>query len=507
MPENGNRPAGAGRSGARKGKDEASKRARGNLHHSHRSGKSGMLRASKASSARLYAWETLDYIRKHGSYAHDSIDKIIGHSGLDEKDKAFATRLVLGVVSAEGTLDAVLDGCMNKPGDVKGDVRCALRISTYEMLFLDKPAHVAIHQGVELVGSFAPKAKGLANAVLRKVARASEDFPFGNPDSEPDAFAVSCGLPPWLVRYGIDCLGDKAARHMFSEGMEPASVFVYVNPIKLSDSEFLEAAGRAHIDVMPVKVYGRTIAGCYLLCDRRAVAKAEMLSLIENGCLLVSDASAQSVASFAAGAYVRACKDAGIAPADGAFLELCAGRATKTVMVQGDIYRAASVQSGGYAAVDNLGFKTSILEERCALYGVEVRDAITADATDLSTVLGNRRFHTVFIDAPCSGLGTMRRHPEIRWKATADTIVKSAQTGLSILKGAAEFVNRGGYIVYATCTFSREENEGVISAFLKSGEGASFRILPIGGKDRPFFTAADAPDAADSHFCAILKHI
>ncbi len=139
-------------------------------------------RATRVSPARLAAYEALFAIEKRDAFAQDVIAKTIDESKLSVQDKAFATRLVLGVVSTKGALDLMLDKCLKSPKDVKANVRCALRIPIYEMIYLDKQTHAAVDQGVELIGYIAPKARGLANFVLRKIAQVKPSFPFGDPE-------------------------------------------------------------------------------------------------------------------------------------------------------------------------------------------------------------------------------------------------------------------------------------------------------------------------------------
>ena len=109
-----------------------------------------------------------------------------------------------------------------------------------------------------------------------------------------------------------------------------------------------------------------------------------------------------------------------------------------------------------------------------------------------------RMFKTIFIDAPCSGLGTLRRHQEIRWRVTPEHIDELAETGLALLKSAANHVEIGGQIVYATCTVTYAENNGVVKAFLESEEGSSFKLAPINGKAA--FVSQITTDSPDAHF-------
>ena len=144
---------------------------------------------SKASPARLAALDVVRAVRERDAFAQDVIGTRIDRSDLSSEDRAFATKLALGVVSATGTLDEIIDRALNAPSDVKPDVRDALRVSTYEIIFLGKTPHAAVDQGVELVRSFAMSASGLANAVLRKIVLMRQAFPFGDPMRDPEALA------------------------------------------------------------------------------------------------------------------------------------------------------------------------------------------------------------------------------------------------------------------------------------------------------------------------------
>ena len=134
---------------------------------------------SKVSPARLAALEAVRLVRERDAFAQDIIAKRIDSSDLEPEDRAFATKLVLGAVSAQGTLDEIVDRALRSPSDVQPDVRDALRLGAYEIVFLDKSPHAAVDQGVELVRSIAPRAAGLANAVLRKIVMLKASFPFG----------------------------------------------------------------------------------------------------------------------------------------------------------------------------------------------------------------------------------------------------------------------------------------------------------------------------------------
>lgn len=444
-----------------------------------------------ASPARQAALRVTSIVRERDAFAQELIHKYIDSSRMSREDRAFATRLTLGVVSSYGTLDDVINRCLDRVSDINDDVRDALRISTYEIVFLKKEPHAAVSQGVELVKTIAPKASGLANAVLRRIADKAHKFPFGDPRTDIEAFARLHAFPEWLAKRALLDLGPEATRDYLAGSNEPAPLFVAINAAKADESEVVETIVAAHGDPVAVSVNGEDIPGCYCLSEGRVLFDGRVRHMIQTGQLLVSDASSQQIARLVLTEEKPA-----------SFLEVGAGRGTKTVLIQSDAQRRYGSQIDEYVTVDNLEFKTNITAERAEEYGIHVSESITGDATALDDVVGERAFDVVFIDAPCSGLGTLRRHPEIRWRLNPEKIDEFAKTGLALLKSASTHVTPGGSIVFSTCTITRAENIDVVKAFLASDEGASFALAPIGGA--PCFNPALKPGSPDAHFAVRL---
>ena len=444
-----------------------------------------------ASPARQAALRVTSIVRERDAFAQELIHKYIDSSRMSREDRAFATRLTLGVVSSYGTLDDVINRCLDRVSDINDDVRDALRISTYEIIFLKKEPHAAVSQGVELVKTIAPKASGLANAVLRRIADKAHKFPFGDPRTDIEAFARLHAFPEWLAKRALLDLGPEATRDYLAGSNEPAPLFVAINAAKADESEVVETIVAAHGDPVAVSVNGEDIPGCYCLSEGRVLFDGRVRHMIQTGQLLVSDASSQQIARL-------------VLPEEkpASLLEVGAGRGTKTVLIQSDAQRRYGSQIDEYVTVDNLEFKTNITAERAEEYGIHVSESITGDATVLDDVVGERAFDVVFIDAPCSGLGTLRRHPEIRWRLNPEKIDEFAKTGLALLKSASTHVAPGGSIVFSTCTITRAEDIDVVKAFLASDEGASFSLAPIGGA--PCFNPALKPGSPDAHFAVRL---
>lgn len=465
-------------------------------------------KTGRVSSARLAAYKALRRMHTRDAFANDVIKATIWQSGLDGREKAFAAKLVLGVTQMLGTLDEVLDSSMRSPRDVDDEVRDALRIATYEMLYLEKESYSAVDQGVELVGVIKPRARGAANAILRKVSRNCKDFPYADPDSDFGAFTLSQGFPVWMAQMFKSEMGEQKARAFMRTSNEIAPVYVGVNFAKSDMPEVLDAIEESGYLAHNVTFKDYEVPGCLRLSDRHAVAEQAVLNLIEDGRALIADASAQAivdlVAKQAISAYkaVHGCQSFEI-PNNMSFLELCSGRATKTILFQSAFVRYLNSQLENYTALDNLAFKSSNLESRCKTYEVHVESSITGDASDLDSFVSDRLYDAVFIDSPCTGLGTLRRHVDIRWRATPESVTEHAHLDLEILRSAVAHVVPGGILAYATCTVTNEENISVIDNFLN--ENSDFSVIPVLGKDA--FAPELAPEGPDAHFCTVMQRI
>lgn len=456
-------------------------------------------KAHKATTARELALAAIHQLRERDAFAQDIIAKTIDISPLSREDRAFATRLVLGVVSTRGTLEDIITGCMDSPDDAAPAVRDALCLSAYEIVFLQKSPHAAVDQGVELVKSVAPRAGGLANAVLRRVVRAKEAFPFGDPRTDIAAYARLYGFPVWLAKRLIAELGPEGARDFMVASNEPAPVYIAVNALKAAtDEEVVSVLAAAHAGPEAMALGGCAVPGCYKVASGVPLLDGRVRRMINQGLLLVSDATSQAVADLVVGDT-----------APESFLEIGAGRATKTILDQSIAYRRYGKQIPEYVTVDVHAFKTKLLQERAEQYGAHVSEAIIGDATDLDALVGERTFDRVFIDSPCTGLGTLRRHADIRWRLRPETIAESAELDARLLESAASHVAPGGILAYATCTVTHEENADAVEAFLATEAGAAFEVVPCRNPDLdielPFFSTVLEPGGPDAHFLALLR--
>ena len=450
-----------------------------------------------ASPARRFARQVVTTVRERSGFAHDVLDAALRQSTLSPEDRALATRLAYGSIQTEGTLDETLDRYITG-GRVEPRVRDALRVAAYELLFLHTPPRAAVHQGVELVREVRAQAAGLANAVLRRLAEDSSEFPWGDPDTDDGALARLHAHPRWIAELWIEELGREPAAAVMAADNEPPPLFVAQNRFAGTTQDALRA-----LEADGAQPQQGPLEGSLLLADASAAVRGRALS---SGLVVASDAGAQLVARLSRPSHGNR------------LLEIGSGRGTKTLLTQ-----AAALATGGPAeiyAVDLHPYKAELLRKRLATFEVPDVTVLVGDATDLAAIEGlpaEPIFDAVLIDAPCSGLGTLRRHPDQRWRISPQDSIALSELGGRMLAQAANLVRPGGFVVYSTCTIADRENAQVVRVFLASEQGGAFCVDDLAGDvpeqwrrfitDAGFFQSVPESGGVDGHFAARLKRV
>jgi len=425
------------------------------------------------------------------------MDSALRGAKLSPTDAALATRLAYGTLQAEGTLLEVLDRYLGGKR-VEPRISDALRVSAYEILFLRSEKRAAVHQGVELVREVRRQAAGLANAVLRRLAEDAGSFPWGDPATDVKALARLHAHPEWLARMWIEELGRDTAEQVMAADNTPAPLYLAVNSFAGSAEDAREGlrADGAH-------PRSGVLSGSIEVGDPGAAVRGQTL---QRGLVLAVDACAQLVVRL-------------VEPRPGStIVEVGAGRGTKTLLLQ-----SAAKAAGGPAeifAVDTHEFKAKLLAERLRKHGVPGVHILVGDATDFSAIEGAPAagsVDVVLVDAPCSGLGTLRRHPEKRWRVQPGDIDALAALGTRLLTEAARLVRRGGFVVYSTCTVADRENADVVRTFLDSEAGSGFLIDSVAGQvpeawhgfvtEEGFLRSLPSVGGPDGHFAARLVRV
>lgn len=461
--------------------------------------------AGGATRERVVAAGMLREQRVRRARARDLLRGSEDVSRLGERERGFVTRLVLGVVRTSGTLDGAIDAHLRQGVHLEPRVRDALRLATYELLFLRTSARVAVSQGVELARRANRRTAGLANAVLHRVAE--EDVPRMDAArarveaglAEPCDLALVGGLPRWLAgRLASDIPQDGLARLVLTLD-DPAPVYVAANLARGDAGHTERLMSQAGISFTHC-----ALPGAYLLEGGGGLGRS---GLVSSADVVPADLGAQAIA--------RACT-----PDPGSrVLEVGQGRGTKSILLEN-----AAIAAGGpceVCAVESEGFKVGLARRRMEASGLadhvsswelDARELGTPDAPDGPSGW----FDLAFVDAPCSGTGTMRRHPEIPWSLDQGSVRDGGtlpELQLQILTAASCRVRVGGRLAYSTCSLLRAEDEDVVRAFLESPEGSRFEVVrqedaPVGTVTKEGFlrTLSFGPEA-DGHFLALLRRV
>lgn len=454
------------------------------------------------SPARKQALRLLIQARERDAYIKELMNKSQGFHALSPEDRAFCALLCVGVVAGSGALDELIDSALEKPKKISPVLRDILRIASYELFYLKKEAHVVLSQAVELTRRHVRAACGLSNAVLHRLAAQQDDFPFGDPYTDDHAFCLQHAFPLDLYELMVQQLGRPRAAILVRAQDSPAPLFVSSLPQLIQDEEIpvlLQEHGIGASPLIP-------LAGSWLVHDALKFIQA---GLMEDKGLIAMDYSAQIVAAIAAG--------------DGSqsILEVGSGRGTKSAAMNSRIVRQGrKVQ---ITALDIHAYKSRLADMRLKKLQINTVKQVTADGNSEQELQSLGSFGTVFLDAPCSGTGTLRRNPELVWSTTLEKIKKLAQLQQSMLKALSTHVALGGELIYSSCSVMPQENEKLIENFLQTPEGRKFKRVAV--YERKGLSAAEAqalqdhctPEGylktfpteggADGHFCARLKRI
>lgn len=403
---------------------------------------------------RRLALEVLCRVEATASYANLLLDAKLKGSGLSAEDRGLATELVYGVLRWRGRLDWELRTACDRPLEgLDPLVRNALRLGLYQLRHLRRiPAYAAVDGAVRLLRG-RRGAGGYVNGVLRALAR--RDPPaFPDPSADPVGYlAAAWSHPAWLAGRWIDRLGLEEAEAICRANLDPAPVTVAVNSIR-GDAEAAEAE-LASLGAEPTP--SRWVPGMYRLgAPRRALAGAPMA----EGRLIVMDEAAALPVHLL-----------GLRPGE-RVLDACAGGGGKAALAAG-----LMAGSGEIVALDASPRALRRLTEARRRLGLDRVMPLHADARRPPPTL-HGGFQRVLVDAPCSGLGTLRRHPEIKWQRDRAALAHLPGLQGELLAGAAACVAPGGVLVYATCTVEPAENEEVVEAFLKAHSAFAVETAP-----------------------------
>jgi len=384
--------------------------------------------------ARQVATRVLFRVAERGAWTAPALDAEIGRARMDRRDAALATAIVYDTLRVVPVLDAALAAHLRQPGtSLDGLVRAALRVGAYQLLHLSRvPAHAVVADAVEIVSrERSRQLGGLVNAVLRKVAKQRPELP-----EPPQTIAV----PPWLEGRLTPSLGPERARAFLVARQLPPPIGLRVRA-GLSRASVLDRIRAARPEA---RIEPGTLSPAALLV--RGAGDPRRLPGYAEGALSVQEQGAQVI-----GLLVGAQPGERVADA-------CAGRGGKTSQL------AEAVGQGGHVtAIDVNEPKLEHVFEDLDRLGIN-RERVDVEAVDLTVGVAGLAgsFDRVLVDAPCTGLGTVHRRPELLLRLGPDDPARVAELQLAIASRAASLVRPGGLIVYAVCSPTREEGIGVV---------------------------------------------
>ncbi len=406
----------------------------------------------KADPARAAAYDVLVAVRVDEAYTNLVLPQVLRKHGLTGRDAAFATELASGAIRRQSMYDAIIRACLDRP-KIEAKVLDALRLGAHQLLSMRVPSHAAISTTVDLVRARVGQGPaGFTNAVLRRVGERSLDewVRLLAPEDHADFLALAHAHPRWVVERLSEALAadpsiddaDAALTELLAADNVAPKVMLVARPGLASVGELVEAGGQAT---------GRSPYAVELSGGDPAAIPAVL-----EGRAGVQDEGSQRVA--------LALVDAPLEGRDERWLDLCAGPGGKTALL------AAVAAERGARVVAN---ERQLHRAQLVAHGTRAATAglagvVTGDGTRPAWAPGT--FDRVLVDAPCSGLGALRRRPEARWRKSAAEIDALVPLQEALLTTALDAVRAGGIVVYATCSPVLAETRDVLAAVLHQRE-------------------------------------
>ena len=390
-------------------------------------------------NARQIVLDLLIQMSKSTGYSNIMLDKKLAESNLSRQDKSFATVLFYGVIERRITLDAVILAHSNiSMKKITPDVLEILRMGIYQILYMDSvPDSAAVNESVKLAEyKRKPRVKGYINAVLRGFIRNNKKLP--SSDNPITSLSIEFSSPEWLVEKWRSEYGQENLHRILESSVTVPPIAIRTNTLKISTQELL-----GELNATGIKAAISPLAPDSIIIE--GTGSIQNLDLYQNGFFHVQDISAQL------------CCHA-LEPKSGeTILDLCSapgGKAFTIAQLMND--------EGNVLAFDLHRNRTRLIEQGGERLGINIIKVSQGDAKvfDDGIPLADR----VICDVPCSGLGIIRRKPEIKYKNN-DDFAKLPEIQLAILCNAAKYVKVGGTLLYTTCTLSRAENDNVADAF------------------------------------------
>ncbi len=406
---------------------------------------------------RMIAIRVVERVQRAGAYADLALHHALVESRIPALDRALATELVYGTLRWRGRLDYLIGKALDPDIDtLEPLVTSALRVGAYQLFFSDRiPENAAVDEAVRCVRAMGlERATGLVNAVLRRLAREGDSYALPKLETEPLEYLVHAGsLPPWLAERWLAEFGAEQAASLAAAMNEAAPVTVRVNRTKTTREALLPEL----IERFP-EAKACLYAPDGIVLGRKGDVGQDPTFL--SGQISVQDEASQLVVHL-------------LDPQPGdRVLDTCAAPGTKSAAI------AERLDGEGHVlALDRHARRLRLVGRGIRRLEIGGVATLERDATkSLADLTEAGPFDRILVDAPCSGLGALRRNPDARWRVRPEDLESLSKIQRAILESAASVLRPGGSLVYSTCTITPEENESVVQAFMATRPG--WQIAP-----------------------------
>lgn len=394
-------------------------------------------------------------IEKDNGFSHLLIDNELRKQKIQAKDEGLLTEIVYGTMQYKLTLDYYLQNFIDQQKKLDLWVRMLLRMSVYQMVYLDKiPDHAIIHEAVELAKRRGHKGiASLVNGVLRTIQRKGVPSTSLIKD-DVKRLSIETSHPEWLVSRWVSTYGYETVEEMCKTNITRKHTAIRIQPLKITRSEAMDRLSQEGYEVS-----ASTLSSQGIIVEKGNILRS---SLFKDGEITIQDQSSMLVGELLQAQPGMQVLDACSAPG---------GKATHIA--------EKMLNKGRIDAYDLHKKKAKRIEYKASDLGLSIIHASAQDARSLQETHELESFDRILVDAPCSGLGVMRGKPEIKYHKQEEDIKRLADIQLDILESTAPLLKKGGLLIYSTCTVDAAENEGVVKSFLTNN--ASYTV------DKTFF--------------------
>lgn len=420
--------------------------------------------SGKAWTARQIALDILTKVEQEQAYSNILLNQMLIKHQLVRADAGLVTEIVYGTIQRLNTIDYFLSSFVAKGiGKLEPWVRCLLRMSFYQLYYLQRvPGHAVVNEAVNIAKHKGHQGiSGMVNGVLRNILRGKEQLVIPANLTLAERISLVHSHPKWMVKKWIEQFGEAVTEQICESNNQPPHVSIRVNSRKLDRESIIK-----QLQEMKLTAHASELSPSGIIVENGG--NMALTPWYEKGEISIQDESSMLVADV-------------VNPQSGMMvLDCCAAPGGKSM------HMAEKMSNQGKIwANDVHEHKQQLIRSQAERLGLTCIETMVSDAKELSKHFADRSFDRILLDAPCSGLGVIRRKPDLKWTKKETSISALAELQLELMNAIHPLLRPGGVLVYSTCTLQYEENQAVIEQFLKQQPSYSLdpdleQLLPKG---------------------------